>query len=89
MACRSQSGETAAEDINSRGIPGHARFAKLDLMSLKSVRQFSAGLVEEGQPIDVLINNAGIMIPPYALSEDGFESQFQTNYLGHFLLTDL
>ncbi|ROT31495.1 SDR family oxidoreductase [Micromonospora sp. HM5-17] len=60
----------------------------LDLSSLASVAAFGAQLVAEGRPVDILINNAGIMAPPHrVLTEDGFELQFGTNYLGHFALT--
>lgn len=44
---------------------------------------------EKYSKIDILINNAGIMVTPYFLTEDGYEGQFATNYLGHFLLTHL
>jgi NAD(P)-dependent dehydrogenase (short-subunit alcohol dehydrogenase family) len=59
---------------------------KLDLASLASVREFATGFTE---PIDVLINNAGVMVPPLSKTEDGFEMQFGTNHLGHFALTNL
>jgi NAD(P)-dependent dehydrogenase (short-subunit alcohol dehydrogenase family) len=59
---------------------------KLDLASLASVREFAA---ECEKPIDVLINNAGVMVPPLSRTEDGFEMQFGTNHLGHFALTNL
>jgi NAD(P)-dependent dehydrogenase (short-subunit alcohol dehydrogenase family) len=58
----------------------------LDLASLASVRAFAAGW---SGPLDVLINNAGIMAVPQARTEDGFEAQIGTNHLGHFALTNL
>ena len=61
----------------------------LDLGSLRSVRAFATAYAQNHRRLDLLINNAGIMMPPYALTEDGFESQFGTNYLGHFALTGL
>lgn len=61
----------------------------LDTGNLKSVRQFAQAVQQKYSKIDMLINNAGIMTPPYYLTEDGFESQFAVNYLGHFLLTHL
>ena len=61
----------------------------LDLASLKSVRKFAAAYKRRHAKLDLLINNAGIMMPPYSLSEDGFESQLAANYLGHFALTGL
>ncbi|XP_077213240.1 NAD(P)-binding Rossmann-fold superfamily protein [Tasmannia lanceolata] len=62
---------------------------KLDLSSLKSVRAFVAEFNALDIPLNILINNAGVMFCPYQLSEDGIEMQFATNHLGHFLLTDL
>ncbi|MGP4101757.1 oxidoreductase [Nonomuraea sp. KM90] len=59
---------------------------RLDLADLSSVRAFAAGFTE---PVDVLINNAGVMIPPFSRTADGFELQFGTNHLGHFALTNL
>jgi NAD(P)-dependent dehydrogenase (short-subunit alcohol dehydrogenase family) len=60
----------------------------LDLASLSSVAGFGEELVREGRPIDILLNNAGLMMPPVRdETEDGFELQFGTNHLGHFALT--
>jgi NAD(P)-dependent dehydrogenase (short-subunit alcohol dehydrogenase family) len=67
-------------------IPGTTDVRRLDLASLDSVREFAADWDGE---IDLLINNAGIMIPPYSKTADGFEMQFGTNHLGHFALTNL
>ena len=65
-------------------------FVQLDLASLDSVREFAAKILEEEPRIDILINNAGVMaIPTRTLTQDGFEMQFGTNHLGHFLLTNL
>jgi NAD(P)-dependent dehydrogenase (short-subunit alcohol dehydrogenase family) len=61
----------------------------LDLSSLQSVRNAAAELNNAYPHIDLLINNAGVMIPPKSLTVDGFELQFGTNYLGHFALTGL
>jgi NAD(P)-dependent dehydrogenase (short-subunit alcohol dehydrogenase family) len=62
-------------------------FAMLDLGSLKSVRGFVAQFLSQGRPLHLLINNAGIMATPLAYTEDGLESQFGTNHIGHFALT--
>jgi NAD(P)-dependent dehydrogenase (short-subunit alcohol dehydrogenase family) len=67
-------------------MAGTTEVRRLDLASLDSVRQFAAEWVDE---IDILINNAGVMIPPYSQTADGFEMQFGTNHLGHFALTNL
>jgi len=67
-------------------MPGEAEVRRLDLASLASVREFAAGWSGD---IDLLINNAGVMIPPLTRTADGFELQFGTNHLGHFALTNL
>jgi len=73
-------GEDAA-----RSMTGKVDVRRLDLSDLSSVRAFAADL----GPIDVLVNNAGVMAVPYALTVDGFETQLGTNHLGHFALTNL
>ncbi|MBF8188348.1 SDR family NAD(P)-dependent oxidoreductase [Nonomuraea sp. K274] len=65
---------------------GHIEVRQLDLADLSSVRAFAEDFTE---PVDVLINNAGVMIPPLSRTADGFELQFGTNHLGHFALTNL
>ena len=90
MACRSVAKAESARANIAQSAPG----AKLDCMaldlgSLKSVRAFAKAFGAKYTRLDLLINNAGIMMPPYALSEDGFESQLAANYLGHFALTGL
>ncbi|KAL2229462.1 UNVERIFIED_CONTAM: Short-chain dehydrogenase TIC 32 B, chloroplastic [Sesamum indicum] len=62
---------------------------KLNLASLKSVKAFADNFIALNLPLNILINNAGIMFCPYELSEDGIEMQFATNHLGHFYLTNL
>ncbi|RLN22793.1 short-chain dehydrogenase TIC 32, chloroplastic-like [Panicum miliaceum] len=62
---------------------------KLDLSSLKSVRDFADQFNSMKLPLNVLINNAGVMFCPFQLSKDGVEMQFATNHIGHFLLTNL
>ena len=73
-------GETVA-----RQLRGSTEVRRLDVSDLASVRSFAA----ETGPVDVLVNNAGIMAVPFARSADGFESQLATNHLGHFALTNL
>jgi NAD(P)-dependent dehydrogenase (short-subunit alcohol dehydrogenase family) len=67
-------------------MPGETEARQIDLASLGSVREFASAW--EGD-IDLLINNAGVMIPPLTRTADGFELQFGTNHLGHFALTNL
>jgi NAD(P)-dependent dehydrogenase (short-subunit alcohol dehydrogenase family) len=70
-------------------IPGaNIRFMELDLASLASVAAFARQMAGEHGSLDLLVNNAGVMMPPQRrTTEDGFELQFGTNYLGHFALT--
>jgi NAD(P)-dependent dehydrogenase (short-subunit alcohol dehydrogenase family) len=90
MAVRNQEKGRAALDTITRETPGAgAELVRLDLADLASVRELATALLDGGQPIDVLVNNAGIMMPPRRLSTDGFESQFAANHLGHFALTGL
>jgi NAD(P)-dependent dehydrogenase (short-subunit alcohol dehydrogenase family) len=88
MACRNvQKGEAAASEIKT-AVPGaRLSVAELDLGSLESVRRFAADLLDDA--VDLLINNAGIMMTPQGRTSDGFELQFGTNHLGHFALTGL
>jgi NAD(P)-dependent dehydrogenase (short-subunit alcohol dehydrogenase family) len=67
-------------------MPGDTEVCRLDLASLDSVRRFAEGWQGE---ISLLINNAGVMIPPRSRTAEGFELQFGTNHLGHFALTNL
>src|SRR5690606_21515823 len=62
---------------------------QLDLADLQSVRTFADKFQSSFDQLDILINNAGIMAPPYAKTKDGFEMQFGSNHLGHFALTGL
>ncbi|MDN5919876.1 MAG: oxidoreductase, partial [Pseudonocardia sp.] len=90
-----EKGEAVASELGSaessppsglRPLPAPVSVRRLDLADLTSVREFAAGI--EG-PIDVLVNNAGLMAVPKGRTADGFETQIGTNYLGHFALTGL
>lgn len=74
-----------------QAVPGAlAESLLLDLASLSSVREAARKVLAEGEPLDVMVNNAGVMAPPKRReTSDGFELQFGTNVLGHFLLTAL
>lgn len=80
-------GEAAVAAIRGR-VPGATVSTRpLDLSSLDSVAALADALLEEGRPIDVLVNNAGVMTPPdRQVTADGFELQMGTNHLGHFAL---
>src|SRR5215469_9954521 len=90
LAGRDQAKMSAAADA-IRAAPSAAALetAELDLASLQSVRTAAADLTARFPKLDLLINNAGVMMPPYSLTRDGFELQFGTNHLGHFALTGL
>ena len=87
LACRNtQKGEAARAEVADAATGAAPRLEALDLADLESVRAFAARAPKR---VDLLINNAGIMAPPYAKTVDGFESQLGTNHLGHFALTGL
>ncbi|XP_047080488.1 short-chain dehydrogenase TIC 32, chloroplastic-like isoform X3 [Lolium rigidum] len=62
---------------------------ELDLSSMASVRKFAADFNAKGLPLNILVNNAGLLATSFTLSKDGIEMQFATNHVGHFLLTHL
>src|ERR1700744_1398695 len=81
-------GEAAIDEIRATVPNAKLTIKPLDLSSLASVAALGEQLNAEGRPIDVLINNAGVMTPPERdTTEDGFELQFGSNHLGHFALT--
>jgi NAD(P)-dependent dehydrogenase (short-subunit alcohol dehydrogenase family) len=91
MAVRSaDKGREAALAIQREVPDARLEIRTLDLADLSSVRAFADGIVADDRPLDVLVNNAGVMIPPKRfLTADGFELQFGTNFLGPFALTNL
>jgi NAD(P)-dependent dehydrogenase (short-subunit alcohol dehydrogenase family) len=76
----------ARKDAAANG--GSVELVELDLASLKSVRACADKLLEKGEPFDVIIANAGVMATPFGNTMDGFETQFGTNHLGHFVLVN-
>ena len=83
-------GEDAVARIRREVPSADVAFAELDLASLASIRAFAAHEFARGEPLDLLINNAGVYSPPQRReTADGFELQFGTNVLGHFALTAL
>lgn len=90
MAVRNlEKGNDAAAKIKKDFPKADVTVMKLDLSSLASVRNFANDFNAKHDKLDILINNAGVMVPPYSKTEDGFELQFGTNHLGHFALTGL
>lgn len=89
MAVRDRTkGERALADVRRDTPQAKLSIRQLDLSSLSSVAAMAEELSAEGRPIDILINNAGVMTPPQRQeTSDGFELQFGTNHLGHFALT--
>jgi len=90
LACRD---EARARDAAGRivtEVPGAvADVVRLDLASLSSIRKAAGQIRSDYGRLDLLVNNAGLMMPPFGRTEDGFELQFGINHLGHFALTGL
>lgn len=82
-------GDAAVSGIRASAPSATLHVQELDLSSLDSIRAASDDLHAAHPQIDLLINNAGVMYPPFGLTEDGFELQFGINHLGHFALTGL
>ena len=82
-------GANAAERIQARGGAGTVEVAPLDLASFASIRRFVRDVAPRLGSLQVLVNNAGLVQLDYGVTEDGFETTFGVNHLGHFLLTTL
>ena len=90
LAVRNVEKGKAAADLIARATPGASvAVQELDLSSLESIRSAADELRSKYDSIDLLINNAGVMMTPKSTTKDGFELQFGTNHLGHFALTNL
>jgi NAD(P)-dependent dehydrogenase (short-subunit alcohol dehydrogenase family) len=90
LACRNTAaGEEAKAEIVAALPRANVEVIPLDLGSLESVRKFASAFTQRHQRLDGLVNNAGVMNPPKGTTQDGFETQFGTNHLGHFYLTEL
>lgn len=90
MACRNlEKAGAAAEQIRQAVPQAKLEIMRIDLADLASVRQFAAEFQSRYSQLDLLINNAGVMIPPFTETADGFELQFGANHLGHYALTGL
>ncbi|SEN04288.1 NAD(P)-dependent dehydrogenase, short-chain alcohol dehydrogenase family [Sphingomonas gellani] len=79
---------TGAVQTAAEAGTGSLELVELDLASLASVRTCADALVADGRPFDIIIANAGVMACPQGRTEDGFETQFGTNHLGHFVLVN-
>jgi NAD(P)-dependent dehydrogenase (short-subunit alcohol dehydrogenase family) len=82
--------KTASEQVRKAAAANGGSFelVELDLANLKSVRACADHLLAKGEPLDVVIANAGVMATPFGHTADGFETQFGTNHLGHFVLVN-
>ena len=90
LACRDRSrAESAAEQLRARHAGVDVEVLDVDLGDLASVRRAASEAHDRFERIDVLINNAGVMVPPLSRTTDGFELQLGVNHLGHFALTGL
>ena len=88
LACRNlRNAQKARENILVEFPKAQVDCGVLDLCDRESVKTFATGFRKGHVQLDLLINNAGIMMPPLSLTKDGFESQLAANYLGHFALT--
>jgi len=90
LACRSiDRAQSAAAQIQAEFPDATVEIMPLDLSSLQSVHEFAEAFKAKYDRLNVLVNNAGIMMVPYGVTQDGFERQFGINHLGHFALTGL
>jgi NAD(P)-dependent dehydrogenase (short-subunit alcohol dehydrogenase family) len=82
--------EIATAQVRQDAVSGGGSFelVELDLASLESVRASADGLLKKGEPFDIVIANAGVMATPFGHTADGFETQFGTNHLGHFVFVN-
>lgn len=90
LACRNlQKAKEAKSKIVNEYPKAQIKCMEIDVGSLRKVREFANQFQKQYKKLDLLINNAGIMMSPYKVTEDGFENQLATNYIGHFALTGL
>lgn len=88
VACRNkEKGLNAIDRMKALSSGGELIFGHLDLAGLSSIKVFAEKVIATENRLDLLVNNAGVMIPPPSKTEDGFELQFGVNFIGHFALT--
>lgn len=84
-----EKGQKALKQIQDLHPKANLELMRLDLSELASIRSFAEEFRQKHHRLSILINNAGVMMPPYSRTQDGFELQFGSNHLGHFALTGL
>ena len=90
LACRNMDkAQAALSEIQTEIPSAQVEMMQLDLASQASVHQFAGEFKAKYEQLDLLVNNAGVMMVPYGMTEDNFERQLGTNHLGHFALTGL
>src|SRR5215471_1079980 len=90
MACRDRTrGEEAQRDIKQRSGNDNIELMLCDFSSQHSIKQFASEFIQTHNRLDVLVNNAGVVLRGHSMTEDGLESTFATNHLGYFLVTNL
>jgi len=90
MACRNLGkAKKAIEQIKNKVPKADLEVIQIDLSKLSSIDDFAENYLKRFDQLDLLINNAGVMMPPFTLTEDGFELQMAANYFGHYRLTGL
>ncbi|HSW68335.1 MAG TPA: SDR family oxidoreductase [Bacteroidales bacterium] len=88
MLCRNKDrGQIALQEVMKASLNQNVELMICDLGSLSNIREFTAAFKSRYPRLDVLINNAGVILPGYNITSDGFELQFGVNHIGHFLLT--
>jgi NAD(P)-dependent dehydrogenase (short-subunit alcohol dehydrogenase family) len=88
LGCRNeQKGAAAVDDIRKADSSARIELESLNLADLASVEEFARNFTASHERLDILCNNGGVMVPPLGWTQDGFETQFGTNHLGHFALT--
>ncbi|XP_016403140.1 retinol dehydrogenase 11-like, partial [Sinocyclocheilus rhinocerous] len=90
MACRDmEKTDAALKEVKDASGNQDVVACRLDLADSKSIREFAENINKEEKQVNILINNAGVMVCPYGKTADGFEMQIGVNHMGHFLLTYL
>lgn len=90
MACRDmERGQAALKEVVENSANENVTCMKLDLSDTKSIREFADNINKGEEKLNILLNNAGVMVCPYGKTADGFEMQIGVNHMGHFLLTYL